>query len=149
LTREFVCNSESDTLLLGERIARALPNRAFLTMRGGLGAGKTVLVRGMGKAYGIDRITSPTFTIVQEYESEPCLLHFDAYRLTDSDELYAIGYDDYLRQEAVIVMEWAEIVPDAVPHEHLEITIEGSGEEARVITLTAISSVYEEVLKRI
>ena len=97
--REFVCHSEQEMLALGGRLCRALFPGALVALHGGLGAGKTALVRGMGRALGVQEVTSPTFTIVQEYASTPRLIHFDAYRLAGADELYAVGFDDYLREE--------------------------------------------------
>ena len=115
IRREFFCETETDTLALGKRLGALLPCGTFVALHGDLGAGKTVLVRGIASALGIREVTSPTFTIVQEYDTTPRLLHFDAYRLSDEDELYAIGFDDYLRQDAILIMEWAELVSNAVP----------------------------------
>lgn len=147
--REFLCPDESDTLELGGRLGRALFAGAFVTLRGDLGAGKTVLVRGVGAALGENEITSPTFTIVQEYDTMPRLLHFDAYRLSDADELYAIGFEDYLKQDAVIFMEWAELVREALPKERLDICIFGDGAAARRIEMVAGGTAYEEVLEKL
>lgn len=136
-------------LALGGRLGRALLPGAFVALHGDLGAGKTVLVRGVGAALGVSDVTSPTFTIVQEYDTQPRLLHFDAYRLADADELYAIGFDDYLAQDAVILMEWAELVQEALPPDRLELTIEGDGDAPRHVSLCALGAAYEEVLERL
>ena len=141
--RRFVLNSEAETRALGGRLLRALPVPAFVALTGDLGAGKTALIRGMGEALGIDGVSSPTFTIVHEYDTVPRLLHFDAYRLADADELYAIGFSDYLKQDAVVVMEWAELVGEALPAQRLDILIEGSGDEPRTLTLSASGEAYE------
>ncbi len=146
--RRFVCKSKAETAALGAKLAVCLHAPAFIALNGDLGAGKTVLVRGLGRALGITgAMQSPTFTIVSEYDSKPKLLHFDAYRLSDADELYAIGFDDYLKENALLVMEWAELVPDALAAQRLEIRIHGSGEEARVLEAVAIGDRYEEALK--
>lgn len=136
-------------LALGGRLGRALFPGAFVALHGDLGAGKTVLVRGVGAALGVSDVTSPTFTIVQEYDTQPRLLHFDAYRLAGADELYAIGFDDYLAQDAVILMEWAELVQEALPPARLELTIEGDGDAPRHVSLCALGAAYEEVLERL
>lgn len=150
MTKEYLCAEENDTLALAERLAALLPEKAFVTLDGELGAGKTVFVRGLAKGLGItDDITSPTFTIVSEHEGERTLYHFDVYRLSDADELYAIGYDDYLRAEAVTVMEWAVLLPDALPKERLAVTVEGEGLLPRHLTVTAYGARYEEVLKQL
>lgn len=146
---EIVCPRERDTLLLGERLGRALFCGAFVALHGDLGAGKTVLVRGMGRALGVQEVTSPTFTVVQEYDGAPRLIHFDAYRLSDADELYAIGFDDYLREPVIAVMEWAELVEPALPRDRLSVSLTGEGEEPRRVTICAEGAAYEEVLDRL
>ncbi|MGN0784157.1 MAG: tRNA (adenosine(37)-N6)-threonylcarbamoyltransferase complex ATPase subunit type 1 TsaE [Candidatus Aphodomorpha sp.] len=149
IRREFFCETETDTLALGKRFGALLPCGAFVALHGDLGAGKTVLVRGIASALGIREVTSPTFTIVQEYDTTPRLLHFDAYRLSDEDELYAIGFDDYLRQDAILIMEWAELVSNAVPAERLDVLIEGEGVGKRRIVLSASGAVYKRILEKL
>ncbi len=141
----YTVKTESDMLTLGERIARQCLRHGFLALYGDLGAGKTVLARGVARAFGIAHVSSPTFTIVCEYPTEPKLYHFDAYRLSDADELYAIGFSDYLRDDAMLLMEWANLVPEALPKERLDITIEGSGMEPRTVTIEPHGARYEEV----
>lgn len=141
----YTVKTESDMLALGENIAMICGRHGFLALYGDLGAGKTVLARGVARAFGIERASSPTFTIVCEYPTEPKLYHFDAYRLSDADELYAIGFSDYLRDDAMLLMEWANLVPEALPKERLDITIEGSGMEPRTVTIEPHGSRYEEV----
>lgn len=145
--KQIVCRTETDMLSLGARLASLLQPPAFVALHGNLGAGKTALVRGMGKRLGAEEVSSPTFMIVQEYDTEPKLLHFDAYRLADSDELYAMGYEEYLLQDALLVMEWAELVDDALPQERLEIMIHGSGCEPRLVELFAVGERYERILE--
>ena len=137
--------TESDMLQLGERIAQAIGKRGFIALYGDLGAGKTVFARGVAKAFGVSHVSSPTFTIVCEYPTEPRLFHFDAYRLSDADELYAIGYSDYLRENALILMEWANLVADALPENRLDVTVSGSGMDARTVTIEPHGATYEEV----
>lgn len=144
--KTIVCKTEQETLALGQRLVRALPVPSFVALCGGLGAGKTALVRGMGAAVGTNEVRSPTFTIVHEYETSPQLIHFDAYRLRDAEELFAIGFEDYLAQDAVLVLEWAERVPEALPNERLEIYLSGSGDEPRTLELRAIGKQYESVV---
>ena len=141
--------SEEAMLALGKRLAAALQPGAFVCLNGELGAGKTVLVRGAASVLGIDTVASPTFTIVQEYPTEPPFFHFDVYRIADFDELYAIGFEDYLARNGLLFMEWSCLVPEALPAERLEIQISGSGEEARTVCFTAYGSLYEEVLERL
>ena len=142
----MVCKTEEETQALGGKLIRMLPVPSFLALYGDLGAGKTALVRGMGAEAGTSEVRSPTFTIVHEYETSPRLIHFDAYRLSDADELFAIGFEDYLAQDAVIVLEWAERVPEALPKERLEICLRGSGEEPRTLEFHPFGKQYESVV---
>ncbi len=143
MERTMTLKTEQDMEALGERIARALPRGGFVALYGDLGAGKTVLCRGAGRALGLDHLSSPTFTIVQEYPTVPPLFHFDAYRLADEDELYAMGFEDYLDRGGLILMEWADRVPLALPRERLDIEIVGSGADERQVQLLPRGTHYE------
>ena len=145
--KTIVCTTEQQTEDLGRRLVRALPVPSFVALYGDLGAGKTALVRGMGAETGTSEVRSPTFTIVHEYDTEPKLIHFDAYRLADAEELFAIGFEEYLAEHAIIVLEWAERVPEALPKDRLDVFLEGSGEEARILRLEPHGSAYESVVE--
>ena len=110
----IVSNCEADTERAGEALARGLPNGSVVALYGDLGAGKTAFVRGMAHGLGIEaRVSSPTFTIVNEYAGNGReLLHFDMYRLGGPDELFDIGWDDYLARGAICAVEWSENVED-------------------------------------
>ena len=140
------CQTEQETQTLGGRLIHLLSVPSFVALFGELGAGKTALVRGMGAEVGTSEVRSPTFTIVHEYETTPKLIHFDAYRLADAEELFAIGFEDYLAQNAVIVLEWAERVPEALPKERLELHLSGSGDDTREVRLIPYGAVYERVV---
>ena len=139
--------TECDMQALGNRIAERLGRHGFIALYGDLGSGKTAFARGAAQAFGVTHVSSPTFTIVCEYPTEPKLYHFDAYRLSDADELYAIGFADYLKEDALILMEWADLVSDALPKERLDVAIEGSGMDARTVTITSFGQRYEEVFR--
>lgn len=145
--KTIVCKTESETEALGAALAKRLTPPAFVALYGDLGAGKTALVRGMGAALGTSEVRSPTFTIVHEYVTTPRLIHFDAYRLADAEELYAIGFEDYLAEHAVLVLEWAERVPEALPKERLDLFLEGSGDEPRILRLEPQGLAYESVVE--
>lgn len=147
MARTLILKTESEMEALGERMARALPQGGFVALYGDLGAGKTVLCRGAGRALGLNHLSSPTFTIVQEYPTAPPLFHFDAYRLADEDELYAMGFEDYLDRGGLLLMEWADRVPDVLPRERLDIEIVGSGKDARMVRLTPYGTNYEGLVK--
>jgi tRNA threonylcarbamoyladenosine biosynthesis protein TsaE len=144
--KTIVCKTEQETQALGWRLIRMLPVPSFVALYGDLGAGKTALVRGMGEEAGTTEVRSPTFTIVHEYETSPRLIHFDAYRLSDAEELFAIGFEEYLTHSAIAVLEWAERVPEALPRERLEIHLLGSGDEPRTLELVPYGESYESVV---
>ena len=142
--------TERDTENIAAKLAKHLFPGAFIALRGGLGAGKTAFTRGLGEAMGIHDVMSPTFTIVQVHRGEGLpLFHFDAYRLGCSDELYDIGFDDYVAEQGIIVMEWPSNVEDALPDDRLEISITGNGDQPREIVLTACGEKHAAVLERL
>ena len=110
----------------------------MVAYRGGLGMGKTAFTRGLARGLGCaGRVTSPTFTIVNEYDGATPLFHFDMYRLGSSDELFDIGWEDYLTRGGVCAVEWSERVDDAMPADTLWVDIaRGTGESDRIITIT-------------
>lgn len=113
---EYRTASEAETEALGETLGRTLSPGAVVAFTGDLGAGKTAFTRGLARGLDIgERVTSPTFTIVNEYEGGRLpLFHFDMYRLGSSDELFDIGWEDYLRRGGVCAVEWSEKVADAL-----------------------------------
>jgi tRNA threonylcarbamoyladenosine biosynthesis protein TsaE len=141
--------NEAKTEHLGEALSMRLFPGAFLALYGDLGAGKTAFTRAVAKGLQISDIMSPTFTIVREHEtlSGMKFFHFDAYRLANADELYAIGYDDYLTQNAIIAMEWCENVMKALPSERLEIHISGSGSDPRTIEFVPVGARYSAMIE--
>lgn len=133
---EYISNSEYETELIGADFSKGLPKGAVVAMYGDLGAGKTAFVRGMARGLGLDcRVSSPTFTIVNEYLGERELIHFDMYRLSDADELFDIGWEDYLSRGAICAVEWSENVRDAFFGDEYEVRIEKLGDCARRITI--------------
>ena len=132
----FHSKSESETEAIGAAFARDLPGGTVVAMFGELGAGKTAFVRGMARGMGIEcRVSSPTFTIVNEYLGERELIHFDMYRLSSAEELFDIGWEDYLARGAVCAVEWSENVSDAFLGDEIPVRIEKVGENERIITI--------------
>lgn len=132
----FRTKSESETEDLGARLGAALPDGSVVAMYGDLGAGKTALVRGMARGMGLQvRVSSPTFTIVNEYLGKRELIHFDMYRLSGADELFDIGWEDYLARGAVCAVEWSENVEDAFFGDEVRVTIEKLSANERKITI--------------
>ena len=132
---EYITNSEKETETIGEQFGRRVKDGTVVAMYGDLGAGKTAFVRGMARGMGIDaRVSSPTFTIVNEYLGERTLIHFDMYRLGSADELFDIGWEDYLARGAVCAVEWSENVEDAFFGDEVRLTIEKLSDTGRKIT---------------
>lgn len=133
-----VTNSAAETRALGEQLARRLQPGDTVILEGELGAGKSELARGIARGLGVtETVTSPSFTILNVYESGRCpLYHFDWYRLESEEELYELGMDEYLGGDGVAVVEWAERCPDAVPENRIRIRLEVTGEETRRIEIS-------------
>lgn len=120
----YKSNSEKETENIAKAFAKTLRRGDVVCINGDLGAGKTAFTAGIAKGLGIDDIvSSPTFTIVNCYEGNIPLYHFDVYRIGDSDEMYDIGFDEYISGGGVAVIEWAEIIADILPEERYDITI--------------------------
>ena len=124
----FTTNSATETELIGERLCKALiargDTRAFIAMRGEMGVGKTAFVRGFARTLGVVGVKSPTYTIVNEHRGKRNLFHFDMYRITDGDDLYSIGYDDYVNAEGFCIAEWSENIEAELPTWRIDVTIE-------------------------
>ncbi|WP_446897762.1 tRNA (adenosine(37)-N6)-threonylcarbamoyltransferase complex ATPase subunit type 1 TsaE [Clostridium sp. LBM24168] len=120
----FLSKDVKDTMLLGEKLGRLLRPGDIICLNGELGTGKTHFVKGLAKGLDIeDTITSPTFTIVNEYNGRLKLYHFDVYRVNDPDEIEAIGFDEYIFSNAVSVIEWSDYIEQLIPEEHMKINI--------------------------
>ena len=134
---EYLSHSPAQTEAIGESLGKQLRRGSVVAYRGGLGMGKTAFTRGLARGLGCTgRVTSPTFTIVNEYSGTLPLFHFDMYRLDSSDALFDIGWEDYLERGGVCAVEWSENVADALPEDALTVTIaRGSGENDRIITV--------------
>ena len=113
---EYLSDSPARTVEIGRALARLLQPGDVIALRGGLGAGKTAFTRGLARGLGVEGpVTSPTYTIVNEYpEGRLPLFHFDMYRLTDAEELFDLGWEDYLRRRGVCAVEWSENVWEAL-----------------------------------
>lgn len=133
---EYLSHSERETEQIGACFAENLPDSTVVAMYGDLGAGKTAFVRGMARGMGLEcRVSSPTFTIVNEYLGSRELIHFDMYRLNSADELYDIGWEDYLNRGAVCAVEWSEKVLDAFTGEEYTVRIDKLDDVSRRITI--------------
>ncbi len=132
----YITHGEAETEALAQSLADSIPDGTVIAMYGDLGAGKTAFVRGLARGMGLScRVSSPTFTIVNEYDGERTLIHFDMYRLESSDELFDIGWEDYLARGAVCAVEWSENVDDAFFGDELIVRIEKLSDNDRKITI--------------
>lgn len=132
----YTTNSPQETENVGQALAQKLKPGTVIAYEGDLGAGKTAFTRGLARGLGAtERVTSPTYTIVNEYVSGRLpLFHFDMYRLGSSDELFDIGWEDYLQRGGICAVEWSENVSDALENA-LTVRIEKTGEDSRKITI--------------
>ena len=136
----YYTNSATETegvgRALGELLEKRSISRAFIAMRGEMGVGKTAFVRGFASHFDISGVKSPTYTVVNEYRGRARIYHFDMYRITDGDDLYSIGYDDYIDADGYSVAEWSENVEDYIPENAIFVTITRTdGESGRRIEI--------------
>ena len=129
----YISDSADKTKQIAAEITKKLKPGSVICMYGDLGAGKTAFVQGMARALGIDEpVTSPTFTIVNEYYGTLPLYHFDVYRIGSSEEMYEIGFDEYINGNGICVIEWAELIEDILPEDSIRITIRKNIEKGEV-----------------
>lgn len=144
----FKAGSVEETAKLGQRLGEILQKGDTVCLTGDLGTGKTAFTGGIAKALGISGyITSPTFTIVNEYEGNLPLYHFDVYRIGDPGEMFETGYDEYISGEGITVIEWAELISDILPPDRVEVFIEKENSDkpdSRLITMKFHGSRAEE-----
>ena len=135
---DYLTHNEAETEALGARLAAVLAPGAVVAYRGGLGMGKTAFTRGLARGLGYaGRVTSPTFTIVNEYEGGRLpLFHFDRDRLAEAEALFDIGWEDYLDRGGVCAVEWSEQVADALPDDTIQVTLTRRDENPSWRTIT-------------
>ncbi len=143
---EFITRSPLETEALGARLARHLVEggvrRAFVAFYGEMGVGKTAFVRGFATALGARATRSPTYTVVNEYRTDSLpVFHFDLYRIADADELYAIGFEDYLVRDGFCLCEWSENGEGELPEDRISVTISrmAEDEESRRILMEGVA----------
>lgn len=147
---ELIVNSVEETLEIGRKIGEKANSGDIFCLIGDLGTGKTHITKGIAKGLNVsDYITSPTFNIVNEYDSGRLkLYHFDVYRVNDPDEIYAIGFDEYIFSDGVSIIEWANYIEELIPEEYLLIKIEKQlhlGDNVRKIILEPFGKRYNYI----
>ncbi len=142
---ELVTLSEEETENLGLRLGEILKSGDLVCLNGELGTGKTAFARGICQAYGAERyVSSPTFTLVNEYPAPVPLYHFDLYRLSSPDELYEIGFEEYINGQGIVVIEWPDLAKDLISREHIQVDIiRGKEENKRTVRISFKGKRYE------
>ncbi|WP_024856344.1 tRNA (adenosine(37)-N6)-threonylcarbamoyltransferase complex ATPase subunit type 1 TsaE [Ruminococcus albus] len=135
----FRTSSPEQTIALGREIGKRLRGGEVIAYRGGLGAGKTTITRGISDGLGLgDEVTSPTFALVNEYRKKGCkisLIHFDMYRITSGEDLETTGFFDYMDEDTVLAVEWSENIDDDLPDDCIRITINRISDDERELTI--------------
>jgi len=147
---EYIVRTKSteETLQFSKKLAQKLQPGDVITLEGDLGAGKTTFTKGL--AVGLDitkNVSSPTFTIIKEYNGRLPLYHMDVYRLEDSYE--DLGFDEYFEGQGVTVVEWAHLIEDQLPNELLQIKITHGEENSRILSITPKGKRYEMLCKEL
>ncbi|WP_120168834.1 tRNA (adenosine(37)-N6)-threonylcarbamoyltransferase complex ATPase subunit type 1 TsaE [Thermohalobacter berrensis] len=145
---KIVTNSPEETKEFGYKLGTLLKGGDILCLSGDLGAGKTTLTQAIAEGMGIeDYITSPTFTIINEYEGKLPLYHFDVYRLEGPEAMDDLGYEEYFYSNGVCIIEWANLIEEILPEERINITIKrGNGENKREIIIDGVGKRHEEII---
>lgn len=140
-----------ETKEFGIKIGNILKGGDIVCLNGELGAGKTTLTKSIGLGLGVtDYITSPTFTLINEYSGRLPVYHFDVYRLENADELYDLGFDEYFYGKGVCIIEWADKIEKLLPRERTILDIEkGKALDERRINITGYGNRYIEILKEL
>ncbi len=148
----YLSNSENDTMSLAKNLASKLHSGDIIVLSGDLGSGKTKFTEGFLSYFGLENeISSPTFTIVNEYRVNDCnIYHFDVYRLSSSDEFYAIGGEQYF-ENGICLIEWGEQIEDALPKDYLQICFsrDFENETKRILRLEPHGNKYDTLLKEL
>jgi len=147
----LISDSVSETLKIGRIIARDLREKDIICLFGQLGAGKTVLAKGIAEGLGIkkEKVISPTFVLIRQYRSALPFYHFDLYRLEEPEEIMNLGYEEYFYGEGVAVIEWADRLKYLLPKEYLRIELSIKKDSQRLLKIAASGKRYEELLEAI
>lgn len=144
---KITVHSDNETIAVAQNLeSEKFPNMV-ICLNGDLGSGKTIFTKGFAHALGIDEITSPTFTIIKEYNGELPLYHMDVYRLEDANE--NIGIEEYFERGGVTIIEWADMIRDILPEERLDIKFKITGENTRTLIITPHGEKYVNICEAI
>lgn len=147
---EVISQSPGDTRGLGQVLGKLLMPGDVVCLYGDLGAGKTSLSQGVAEGLGVtDHVTSPTFTLINEYTGRCPLYHMDVYRLGSWEEMADLGYEEYFYGDGVTLVEWADVVAEVLPQERLDLKILERGENQRVLTFTPRGDRYNKLVEEL
>ncbi len=152
MNAEFFSSSPEATFEYGRTLGGLLQTGDVIALRGDLGAGKTCFVQGVSMGAGVrdrSQITSPTFTLIQEYQGRLPIYHFDVYRLNREEDLYELGFEEYFYGAGITLIEWAERISSLLPDEHLAVYLHIEPDLTRRICLTAVGEHYETLLREL
>ncbi|MDD3036236.1 MAG: tRNA (adenosine(37)-N6)-threonylcarbamoyltransferase complex ATPase subunit type 1 TsaE [Candidatus Saccharimonadaceae bacterium] len=140
-----------DTEDFGEKLGKLLKTGDIVCLNGDLGAGKTTLTKAIGVGLGVDEyITSPSFTLINQYRGRVMVYHYDVYRLEEVDELYDLGFDEYFYGDGVSIIEWADKIEKFIPEERIEIQLEKTDNpDERILHISGNGNRYEEIVKEL
>ncbi|SCY74212.1 tRNA (adenosine(37)-N6)-threonylcarbamoyltransferase complex ATPase subunit type 1 TsaE [Alkaliphilus peptidifermentans] len=143
-------NNQQETEAIAEKLGSMVKKGDIICLTGDLGAGKTVFSKSFAKGLGVQEVvTSPTFTIVQEYQGRIPMYHFDVYRVNQPHEMDDIGFDEYVFGDGVCIIEWASIIKEILPENCLWIEIQVTGAESRTICVEDQSQNYKNIIKEL
>jgi tRNA threonylcarbamoyladenosine biosynthesis protein TsaE len=148
---EKLSSSVNQTLKIGKQIAGNLSGGEIILLSGSLGAGKTILAKGIAAGLGINKnnVVSPTFVLLRVYSGKHLLQHFDFYRIKDFGDIFALGYQEYLYSDAVTIIEWPQRLKFLLPKEFLKIKLCSKAKNQRYLKFTAKGPKYKKLLKKI
>ncbi|KNF09623.1 tRNA threonylcarbamoyladenosine biosynthesis protein TsaE [Gottschalkia purinilytica] len=148
---KITTSSPEETKNIGYRLGKLLKGGEIICMNGDLGAGKTTLTQSIAEGLEVnDYVTSPTFTIVNEYEGRHKLYHFDVYRIGEIDEMYDLGYEEYFYSDGVTIIEWSSMIEEILPKERLNIEIrKGYSSDNRELIINSFGERYDEIIKEL
>jgi tRNA threonylcarbamoyladenosine biosynthesis protein TsaE len=147
---KITVNNLKDTEKIGKIIADCLEKGTVLCLDGDLGAGKTTLTQFIAREFGVSEyITSPTFTIIKEYEGRLPFYHMDVYRINSEDDMYDLGYDEYIYSEGVTIIEWSRKIKGILPEERISIEIERFADYARTMVIYGKGKSYDKLVKEL
>ncbi|MCR4677023.1 MAG: tRNA (adenosine(37)-N6)-threonylcarbamoyltransferase complex ATPase subunit type 1 TsaE [Sphaerochaetaceae bacterium] len=137
MKEEYLCKTPKDMEALGAKFGKQAEKGTVISLRGSLGAGKTVFARGLARALGINEsIVSPTFTLIQEYDGTLKMYHMDLYRLSCEEDFMALGGEDFLYSDGICLIEWSEIIDEMLPKGTIFVNIKINDDQSRVVEVT-------------